>query len=73
MKHRIPRRILKQAGGVTARQWKQQKRHEARVLARTFDNFAFGSAFTPAQNVVNQFYPLLKKLRESLKVSNWGN
>ena len=72
MKHRIPRRILKSAG-MTARQWKQMKRHEVREAERVFSNFAFASAFTPANKYVDKIRQLLRELRKSLKVENWGN
>lgn len=72
MKHSIPRRILKQAG-MTARQWKQVKRFQAREAERVFGNFAFASAFTPGKIYVDKIRVLLAELRKSLKVKNWGN
>ncbi len=72
MKHQIPRRILRYAG-MTAREWKQQKRYEARLLERALDKFSLASAFTPASKYVDKLRVLVRELRKSLKVSNWGN
>lgn len=72
MKTKIPRRILKTAG-MTTRQWKQHKRYQARLLERAANAFSFASAYAPVKAMPEQLRKLVRKIRESLKVRNWGN
>lgn len=58
---------------MTARQWKQHKRHEARVLHRMINNFSFGSALTPAYPFIYKLQGAIADIREAIKVKNWGN
>lgn len=68
---KIPKHIL-QHKGMTARQWKASKRMQARLLERYLDILRFGCAYTPAVGKIDRITKLLRELRESLKVKNWG-
>jgi hypothetical protein len=69
---KIPRRILQQEG-VTAREWKQDKRHQARLLERMAREFCFGMAFSPAKGSLTSLRQVIKNIRASLTVKSWGN
>ena len=73
-KRKISKRVLRNMGLATQRQFKQQKRRELRDVQKAMDEFTFASAWVPGyeDGTVDRIRQDLAMLKEKMSVKNWG-